>query len=319
MSKSKFPTILGHEGAGIVESVGDDVILFKPGDHVIPLFLPQCRECKSCNDSSANFCLKFSSSGLMPDGTSRLSCHGQQLYSFLSCSTLAEYSVLPVINLCKINKKAPLDKICLLGCGVTTGYGAAVNTAKVKQGSTCAIWGLGALGLAAIMGCKSSGASRIFAIDINPSKFKNAEEFGATDFINPNDLVGTTIQDHLRKATGGGVDYTFECIGSVQVMKQAFESAAYGYGVCVLIGVTPTGKELSILPIDLQLGRTLRGTFFGCYKSVDSVPKLVENYLEGKLNFDKLITHYKTLEEINEAFDLLVEGKSIRTIINMKV
>jgi len=316
--QSKFPIILGHEGSGIVESVGEGVTAFKPGDHVIPLFLPQCKNCKICkHDLDANLCLKFSGGkeGLMMDGTSRLTCRGQKLFSFLSCSTFSEYGVVADINLCKINEKAPLEKVCLLSCGVTTGYGAAVNTAKVRPGSTCAVWGLGALGLSAIMGCKNSGASRIFAIDINPSKFKIAEEFGATDFINPNEIVEKTIPKHLQELTGGGVDYTFECIGNIQVMKQAFDSTAFGYGVCVWIGASPSGQELNLLPVELQIGKKLRGTIFGCYKSVDSVPKLVEDYLNGKLKFDKLITHKLPLEKINEAFDLLVEGKSIRTVI----
>lgn len=315
-----FPCVLGHEGAGIVESVGEGVTAFQPGDHVIPLFLPQCKDCKICQHETANFCLKFTGQqmqGFMDDGTSRLSCRGEKLLHFVGCSTFSEYAVLSESNLTKINAKAPLDKVCLLSCGVTTGYGAAVNTAKVKPGSTCAVWGLGALGLSAILGCKNSGASRIIAIDINPSKFDIAKEFGATEFINPKDIA-QPIQQHLQSITKGGVDYTFECIGSVHVMRQAFESAAIGYGVCVLIGVAPNGHELAILPIDVQTGRTLKGTFFGCYKSVDSVPKLVEEYLSGKLNFDKMITHTMCLDKINDAFDLLQESKCIRTVIHME-
>lgn len=313
--------MLGHEGAGIVESVGESVTRFQPGDHVIPLFLPQCRECKICKHETANLCVEFMGQqfkGLMRDGTSRLSCRGEKLFTFTGCSTFSEYSVLSENNLAKINVAAPLDKVCLLSCGVSTGYGAAVNTAKVKPGSTCAVWGLGALGLAAVLGCKNSGATRIIGIDINPSKFDIAKEFGATEFINPTEL-DQPIQKYLQKITEGGVDYTFECIGSVQVMKQAFESAAFGYGVCVLIGVVPNGQEMSILPIDVQCGRTLKGTLFGCYKSVDSVPKLVEEYLSGKLNFDKMITHSMSLDNINDAFDLLREGKSIRTVIHMEM
>lgn len=315
-----FPTVLGHEGAGIVESVGEGVTAFKTGDHVIPLFLPQCKECPVCKHETANFCLQFGGQqikGLMPDGTSRLSCRGEKLFTFAGCSTFAEYAVLAEINLCKINDKAPLDKVCLLSCGVTTGYGAAVNTAKVKPGSSCAVWGLGALGLAVVLGCKNSGASRIIAIDINEDKFAIAKELGANEFINPKD-ISKPIQEYLREITGGlGVDYTFECIGNAQVMKQAFESAAVGFGVCVLIGVAETGKELNLMPIDFQVGRTLKGTLFGCYKSVDSVPKLVEDYLDGKLKIDSFITHKMGLEKINDAFDLLLEGKSIRTVINM--
>lgn len=312
--------MFGHEGAGIVESIGEGVSDFKAGDHVITLFLPQCKECKICKHETANFCQRFAETqfmGLLPDGTSRLSCRGEPLRTFFGCSTFSEYTVMPAINLCKINDKAPLDKVCLLSCGIPTGYGAAVNTAKVKPGSTCAIWGLGTIGLSVIMGCKNSGATRIIAIDVNPSKFEMAKEFGATEFINTAELTGKTIQEHLREITGGGVDSTFECVGNVQVMRQAFESATLGYGVCVLIGVVPKGTEMQLLPIDLQTGRTLKGTWFGCYKSVDSVPKLVEEYLSGKLNIEKLITHNMPLEKINEAFDLLLSGKSIRTVIHM--
>jgi S-(hydroxymethyl)glutathione dehydrogenase / alcohol dehydrogenase len=243
---SNFPVILGHEGAGIVESVGEDVTTFKVGDHVIPLFLPQCKQCIVCQHETANFCLQFGGNqmkGLMPDGTSRLTCRGQKIFTFVGCSTFSEFSVLSVANLSKINPMAPLEKVCLLSCGVSTGYGAALNTAKVKPGSSCAVWGLGALGLAALLGCKISGAKRIFAIDINSDKFKFAKELGATDCINPKDIE-IPIQEHLRKLTGGlGVDYTFEAIGSAQVMKQAFESAAIGYGVCILIGVAPSGES----------------------------------------------------------------------------
>jgi S-(hydroxymethyl)glutathione dehydrogenase/alcohol dehydrogenase len=312
--------VLGHEGAGVVESVGEGVTAFKTGDHVIPLFLPQCKKCVICKHKTANFCLQFGGNqvkGLMPDGTSRISCRGHDLFTFVGCSTFAEFSVLSEANLCKINDKAPLDKVCLLSCGVSTGYGAAVNTAKVKSGSSCAVWGLGALGLAAILGCKNSGASRIIAIDINPEKFAIAKELGATEFINPKE-VAVPIQEHLKAITRGlGVDYTFEAIGSTQVMKQAFESAAIGYGVCVLIGVAPSGQDMNVLPIDFQVGRTIRGTLFGCYKSVDSVPKLVEDYLEGKLKIDCFVTHEMGLEKISEAFDLLIQGKSIRTVIKM--
>lgn len=254
--------------------------------------------------------------GLMSDGTSRVSCREQKLFTFCGVSSFAEYSVMPEINLAKINNKAPLDKVCLLSCGVSTGYGAAVNTAKVQSGSTCAVWGLGALGLSAILGCKNSGASRIIAIDINPSKFDIAKEFGATEFINPKEIE-KPLQEYLREITGGGVDYTFECIGNVEAMQQAFLSCAVGYGVCVLIGVSPTGKAMNLLSIDFQVGRTLKGTLFGCYKSVDSVPILVEEYMSGKLNFDKMITHNMKLEQINDAFDLLRQGKSIRTVIDI--
>lgn len=305
-----------------MESVGEGVADFKAGDHVIALFLPQCRECKFCKHETSNFCVHFVGAqmkGSLPDGTSRMSCRGQSLFTFAGCSTFTEYTVMAAMNLAKIDDKAPLDKVCLLSCGVTTGYGAAVNTAKVKAGSSCAVWGLGALGLAVIMGCKNSGATRIFAIDINPAKFDIAKEFGATDFINPNDIEGKKIQDYLRELTDGGVDNTFECVGSVQLMKQAFESAIVGYGVCVLIGIAPDDVTMPLIPVDFQLGRTMKGTLFGCYKSVDSVPKLVDDYLEGRLSIDPFITHNMSLEKINDAVNLLREGKSIRTIIHMNV
>lgn len=316
----QFPLVAGHEAAGVVESVGEDVTDFKAGDHVIALFLPQCRKCKFCKHETSNFCVHFAGAqmkGVMADGTSRISCRGQRLFSFTGCGTFSEFTVMAAMNLAKINDKAPLDKVCLFSCGIPTGYGAAVNTAKVKAGSSCAVWGLGALGLAVIMGCKNSGATRIIAIDINPAKFDIARELGATDFINPNDIGEKKIQDYLREMTEGGVDYTFECVGSIQLMKQAFESAVVGYGVCVLIGVAPDDVEMPVMPVDIQLGRTLKGTIFGCYKSVDSVPKLVNDYLEGRLSIDRFITHNMPLEKINDAIDLLLEGKSIRTIIHM--
>ena len=279
--------------------------------------MPHCKSCKACKHENANYCKHMIMSGLMPDGTSRLSCRGKPLFTMSNCATFSEYTVMMEMSLCKINETAPLDKVCLLGCGVTTGYGAAVNVANVKPGSTCAVWGLGALGLSAIMGCRNSEASRIYAIDINPSKFDIAKEFGATDFINPSDLVDTTIQEYLMKLTDGdGLDYTFECTGNTEVLKQALESSAVAYGVCILIGVAPAGQEFKFQPWDFLTGRTLRGTTFGHYKGND-VPKLVELYLNGKLNFEKMITHQKSLEDINETFDLLKAGKSIRAVINL--
>ncbi|CRK97972.1 CLUMA_CG011344, isoform A [Clunio marinus] len=317
---TKFPVILGHEGAGIVESVGEGVTKFKAGDHVVPIFLPQCKNCMFCKSDKTNFCVEFGTQqrGVMSDGTSRIRCRGQSIHTFLGFSTFLEYSVVPEINLAKVDMKAPLDKVCLFSCGVTTGYGAAVNTAKVTPGSTCAVWGLGALGLAAVMGCKNSGASRIIAIDINSSKFDIAKHFGATECINPNDL-DIPIKDHLKMIAHGGVDYTFEAVGNVEIMKQAFESAMPGYGVCVLIGVAPYKAAMTLSPMDFQLGRTLKGTIFGCYKSVDSVPMLVDEYLNGKIKIDEFITHHMKLEEINDAVDLMLQGKSIRTIIDMKI
>lgn len=252
-----FPCILGHEGAGIVESVGEGVKNFKAGDHVIPLYTPQCKECKFCLNKKTNLCQKIrltQGKGVMPNGTSRFSAKGKQLFHFMGCSTFSEYTVVAEISLAKINDKAPLDKVCLLGCGIPTGYGAAVNTAGVEPGSTCAIWGLGAVGLAVIMGCKAAGATRIIGIDINPDKFKVAKEFGATEFVNPKDVTGS-FADHLVQLTDGGLDYTFECIGNVATMRQALESSHKGWGVSVIIGVAGAGQEISTRPFQLVTGQ----------------------------------------------------------------
>lgn len=243
-----------------------------------------------------------------------MSCKGQPIYHFIGCSTFAEYAVISVNHLCKINPLAPLDKVCIYSCGFCTGYGSVFNNANVEKGSSCAVWGLGTLGLAAIMGCKAAGADKIIGIDINPSKFEIAKEFGATEVINPRDLP-MPIDKHLMQ-TSGGIDYTFECIGNIQTMKQAYESTSLGYGVCVLLGVSPNGEELGILPIHCQIGRTLKGSLFGGYKSKDSVPRLVQQYMDGLLPTDKLITHNMTLADINKAFDLLKSGQSLRTVIH---
>jgi S-(hydroxymethyl)glutathione dehydrogenase / alcohol dehydrogenase len=253
----------------------------------------------------------------MPDGTSRFSCKGKQLFHFMGCSTFSEYTVVASISICKINDKAPLEKVCLLGCGIPTGYGAALNTAKVEEGSTCAIWGLGAVGLAVIAGCQKAGASKIIGIDINPAKFEIAKQFGATDFVNPKEIT-KTIQDHLIEMTDGGLDYTFECIGNVMTMRQALESAHKGWGVSVIIGVAGAGQEISTRPFQLVTGRTWKGTAFGGYKSVESVPKLVEEYLSGTFKIDEFITHNMNLDKINEAFDLMHHGESIRSIVHLK-
>jgi len=315
-----FPCILGHEGAGIVESVGEGVKDFKAGDHVIPLYTPQCKECKFCLNKKTNLCQKIrltQGRGVMPDGSSRFSAKGKQLYHFMGCSTFSEYTVVAEISICKINKKAPLDKVCLLGCGIPTGYGAAINTAGVEPGSICAVWGLGAVGLAVIMGCKKAKASRIIGIDINPDKFKVATEFGATDFVNPKEIT-KSIQEHLFDLTDGGPDYTFECIGNVITMREALESAHKGWGVSVIIGVAGAGQEISTRPFQLVTGRVWKGTAFGGYKSVDSVPKLVEEYLAGTFKIDEFITHHMDLAKINDAFDLMHKGESIRSIVHLK-
>lgn len=280
--------------------------------------MPQCKKCTVCLHKTANVCTEFlgALNGLMADGTTRMSCRGERLYHFIRCSTFSEYSVIDANHLCKINPLAPLDKVCIYSCGFLTGYGSVFNNAQVERGSSCAVWGLGTLGLAAIMGCKAAGANKIIGIDINPSKFEIAKEFGATDVINPRDLTMTTDK-HLMM-TYGGIDYTFECIGNIQAMKDAYGSTTLGYGVCVLLGVSPSGQELGILPIQCQIGRTLKGSLFGGYKSKDSVPRLVQQYVDGSLATDKFITHNVTLDDINKAFDLLKSGQSLRTVIHHK-
>ncbi|EAT41952.1 AAEL006458-PA [Aedes aegypti] len=317
-SEGIFPVILGHEGAGIVESVGEGVTKFKPGDHVIPLYIPQCFECKYCKSPKTNLCPKIRATqgkGVLPDGTTRFTCKGQQVYHFMGTSTFSEYTVVAEISLCKIDEAAPLDKVCLLGCGIPTGYGAALNTAKVEKGSSCAIWGLGAVGLAAAMGCKAAGATRIIGVDINPEKFKLGEKFGCTEFVNPNEY-DKPIQQVLIEKTDGGLDYTFECVGNVMTMRAALESCSRGWGVSVIIGVAESGREISTRPFQLVTGRTWKGTAFGGWKSVESVPKLVTSYMNKELMVDEFITHTMPVEKINEAFTLMHEGKSLRSIVN---
>uniref|UniRef100_A0A3P8UE33 S-(hydroxymethyl)glutathione dehydrogenase n=1 Tax=Cynoglossus semilaevis TaxID=244447 RepID=A0A3P8UE33_CYNSE len=260
-----FPVVLGHEGAGLVESVGEGVVDFAPGDAVIPLYVPQCRECKFCRNPKTNLCQKIrltQGRGLMPDGTTRFSCRGQDLFHFMGCSTFSEYTVVAQISLAKVDPSAPLDKVCLLGCGITTGYGAALNTAKVEPGSTCAVFGLGALGLAAVMGCRAAGAARIIGVDVNPDKFPTAREFGVTEVVNPREHNKPT-QDVLAEMTDGGVDYSFECVGNVDIMRAALEACHKGWGTSVIIGVAAAGQEISTRPFQLVTGRTWKGTAFG--------------------------------------------------------
>jgi len=312
----KFPVIGGHEGAGIVESVGQGVTEFKPGDHVIPLGVPQCRECRVCRQPGANICSKFLDTMYClgrDQSPLPFSCRGQEITGGMS--TFTEYCVVNQIQLSKINSSAPLDKVCLLGCAIPSGYGAAINAAKVVAGSVCAVWGLGAVGLAIVMGCKNAGASRIIVIDINAEKFSIAREFGATDFVNPKDVKDLTA--HLLQITGGGAEFTFEAVGTNLTMQQAFESTVMGYGVCVFVGVPPNGVSFPLIPFDLLLGRTLKGTIFGNYEGKDDLPKLADEYLDGKLILDKFITHRLPLEKINEGFELLRNGKSIRTVLTI--
>ncbi|XP_006023750.1 alcohol dehydrogenase 1-like isoform X1 [Alligator sinensis] len=312
-----YPVIPGHEGAGIVESIGEGVTGVKPGDKVIPLCLPQCGECSSCLNPDANCCLKThlcEPQNLMPDKTSRFTCKGKQIHHFLWISTFSEYTVMPDSTIARIDAAAPLDKVCLLACGFSTGYGAAINTAKVKPGSTCAIFGLGGVGLSVVIGCKTAGASQIIGIDINKDKFTKAKEVGATECINPRDFR-QPIQEVLTEMTGGGVDYSFEVVGDVDTMTAALASCHMGSGTCVVIGVPALGSHIPFDPMLLLTGRTWKGSILGGWKTKDSIPKLVSGYMEKKFNPDVLITHTLPFEKINEGFELLCAGKSIRSIL----
>lgn len=313
-----FPCVLGHEGGGVVESIGEGVTSVAVGDHVIPLYTPECRECNFCLSGKTNLCQKIRETqgkGLMPDGTTRFFKDGEPIYHYMGCSTFSEYTVMPEIALAKVNKDAPLEEVCLLGCGVTTGMGAVKNTAKVQKGDTVAIFGIGGIGLAAIIGATMAQASRIIAIDINESKFDLAKKLGATDCINPNDHE-KPIQEVIVDLTDGGVDYSFECIGNVNVMRSALECCHKGWGESVIIGVAGAGQEISTRPFQLVTGRVWRGTAFGGVKGRSELPKLVESYLAGEFKLDDFITHTMGLEEINHAFDLMHEGKSIRSVIH---
>ncbi|XP_051645749.1 alcohol dehydrogenase 1-like [Manacus candei] len=313
----EFPVILGHEGAGIVESVGEGVTSVKPGDKVIPLCVPQCGECSFCLNPESNHCLKSHLSepqNLMPDKTTRFTCKGKQIHHYMWVSTFAEYTVVPEYAVAKIDPAAPLDKVCLLGCGFSTGYGAAINTAKVKPGSTCAIFGLGGVGLSVVMGCKAAGASRIIAVDINKDKFAKAKQLGATDCINPRDCQ-KPIQEVLTEMTGQGVDYSFEAIGLQETMIAALASCNMSTGICVMIGVPDMASEISLDPMLLLTGRTCKGSLLGGWKTRDCMPKLVSSYLEKKFNSDLLITHTLPFAEVNKGFELLRAGKSIRSVL----
>lgn len=313
-----FPCILGHEGGGIVESVGDGVTSVKVGDHVIPLYTPECGECKFCKSGKTNLCQKIRATqgkGLMPDGTTRFSKDGQPIYHYMGTSTFSEYTVLPEISVAKVDPTAPLEEVCLLGCGVTTGIGAVMNTAKVKAGESVAIFGLGGIGLSAIIGARLAKAGRIIAIDINESKFELARKLGATDCINPNDY-DKPIQEVIVEMTDGGVDFSFECIGNVKVMRAALECCHKGWGESVIIGVAGAGQEISTRPFQLVTGRVWRGSAFGGVRGRSELPSYVQRYLKGEFRLDDFITHTLPLEQINEAFELMHAGKSIRTVIH---
>jgi len=312
-----FPAILGHEGAGIVREIGEGVTSLEVGDHVIPLYTPECRECDYCLHPKTNLCQSIRSTqgqGLMPDGTTRFSYKGQPIYHYMGTSTFANHTVLPEIAVAKIDKSAPFESVCYVGCGVTTGIGAVINTAKVEAGSRAIVFGLGGIGLNVIQGLRMIGASQIVGVDLNDEKRSWGERFGMTDFVNPSKIDGDLTQ-HLIDVTQGGADYTFECIGNTDVMRVALESAHKGWGESIIIGVAGSGQEISTRPFQLVTGRSWRGTAFGGARGRTDVPKIVDWYLQGKVEIDPMITHVLPLEKINEAFDMMHDGSAIRTVI----
>ena len=312
-----FPAILGHEGAGIVVDVGPGVVSLKKGDHVIPLYTPECRQCKSCLSQKTNLCTAIRGTqgkGLMPDGTSRFSIGGKPIYHYMGCSTFSNFTVLPEIALAKIREDAPFDKVCYIGCGVTTGIGAVINTAKVEPGANVVVFGLGGIGLNVVQGARIAGANMIIGVDLNPARQALAKKFGMTHFVNPTDVGGDLVA-HLVELTGGGADYSFECIGNVEVMRQALECCHRGWGVSVIIGVAGSGKEIKTRPFQLVTGRTWKGTAFGGARGRTDVPKIVDWYMDGKINIDDLITHTMPFENINHGFELMHSGESIRSVV----
>ena len=312
-----FPTILGHEGAGIVVEVGPGVKSLKKGDHVIPLYTPECRECEYCLNPKTNLCQKIRATqgqGLMPDGTSRFSHKGKMLRHYMGTSTFSNFTVLPEIALAKIRIDAPFDKVCYVGCGVTTGIGAVINTAKVEAGANCVVFGLGGIGLNVLQGLRLVGARMIVGVDLNPEREAWGKRFGMTHFLNPSKVEGDLVK-HLVDLTGGGADYSFECIGNVKVMRMALECAHKGWGQSIIIGVAGSGQEISTRPFQLVTGRSWRGTAFGGARGRTDVPKIVDWYMEGKIQIDPMITHQMPLADINKAFDLMHEGKSIRSVV----
>ena len=316
-SEGLFPSILGHEGAGIVREVGKGVSSVTPGDHVIPLYTPECRQCKSCLSGKTNLCTAIRATqgkGLMPDGTSRFSYKGQTIYHYMGCSTFSNFTVLPEIAVAKIRDDAPFNTSCYIGCGVTTGIGAVTNTAKVQAGDNVIVFGLGGIGLNVLQAAKRVGASKIIGVDINNSKKSWGEKFGMTDFVNPNEIDGDIVE-HLVGLTDGGADFTFDCTGNTIVMRQALEACHRGWGVSVVIGVAEAGKEIATRPFQLVTGRVWKGTAFGGAKGRTDVPKIVDWYMNGKIQIDPMITHTLSLDEINKGFDLMHEGKSIRSVV----
>lgn len=312
-----FPAILGHEGAGVVVEVGADVKSLKPGDHVIPLYTPECRNCEYCLSGKTNLCQAIrvtQGKGLMPDGTSRFSIGGEMIHHYMGTSTFANYTVLPEIAVAKIREDAPFDKVCYIGCGVTTGIGAVVNTAKVEPGANVVVFGLGGIGLNVIQGARMVGANMIVGVDINPSKKELAEKMGMTHFVNPQEIDGDVVA-HLVELTKGGADYSFECIGNVNIMRQALECCHKGWGVSVIIGVAAAGQEISTRPFQLVTGRVWKGSAFGGARGRTDVPKIVDWYMDGKINIDDLITNVMPVDQVNEAFDIMHRGEGIRTVL----
>ncbi|MBK9116655.1 MAG: S-(hydroxymethyl)glutathione dehydrogenase/class III alcohol dehydrogenase [Betaproteobacteria bacterium] len=312
-----FPAILGHEGAGIVVDVGPGVTSLKPGDHVIPLYTPECRQCKACLSRKTNLCTAIRATqgrGVMPDGTSRFSLGGRPIHHYMGCSTFANFTVLPEIALAKIREDAPFDKVCYIGCGVTTGIGAVINTAKVEAGANVVVFGLGGIGLNVVQGARMVGANMIVGVDLNPAREALARKFGLTHFVNPAEVDGDLVA-HLVNLTGGGADYSFECVGNVELMRQALECCHRGWGVSVIIGVAGAGQEIRTRPFQLVTGRVWKGTAFGGARGRTDVPKIVDWYMDGKINIDDLITHVLPLERINEGFELMHAGHSIRSVV----
>jgi S-(hydroxymethyl)glutathione dehydrogenase / alcohol dehydrogenase len=312
-----FPAIFGHEGAGIVVDVGPGVTTLKKGDHVIPLYTPECRQCKACTSHKTNLCTAIRATqgkGVMPDGTSRFSIGGEMIHHYMGCSTFANHTVLPEIALAKIREDAPFDKVCYIGCGVTTGIGAVINTAKVEAGANVVVFGLGGIGLNVVQGARMVGAGMIVGVDLNPARETLARAFGMTHFVNPKDVKGDLVA-HLVELTGGGADYSFECIGNVEVMRQALECCHRGWGVSVIIGVAGAGQEIKTRPFQLVTGRVWKGTAFGGARGRTQVPQIVDWYMDKKINIDDLITHVMPVEKINDAFELMHAGESIRSVV----